>query len=570
MELPATLLEDMKAAALLAGQHALKVQQSDAKETKLKDDHSLVTIADGECEQIIRDRLQTYTRAHGFTFQGEETGLSQGTSDFAFIVDPIDGTTNYEIGDPNWMVSIAVTYKGTPVAGVTYQPELDKLYFAQEGQGSFLTRGGNTKRLHISDATAKAHVFETLFSRHPDRGAQRALHAIIDEWIPALTGNKQHARYRTTGCPSVPLCMLAEDARSGLVAKPIKLHDVAASMIIASEAGAQISLEPENSNDTSPDATYGLVAASTSLFPTLKKIYDDTIGHVAHFYQPMAGEDAAAQLAANDIKYGICIGRRQPMHIMHLDCIQEIVESGLKPVIVIGSANTADDSIFDPLDNPLTEAQQREQLRIAMAAAGISDYKLLALKDVGSPEFWVGSLSKLLHDNGISSRQSVSHFRTKSTDRDKGGIVPLKDTQEMSLHYGISLWQSHNRHASQDEFSATPFRSMALDAPENQKALRETLVAPGYIRGIASAARADNPDMALLKDVPVTMLDLTLQRLRLERHLSTAELLGHKPVASVEVLKAAIIDALGKPGTDITGQLTAVTAQHEQGAANGK
>lgn len=569
MELPATLLEAMKEAALAAGKHALVVQQNGAKRTRLKADHSVVTQADGECENLIRDRLKRYIDENGFSFQGEETGLSAGTSDFAFVVDPIDGTTNYEIGDPNWMVSIGVTYRGKPVAGVTYQPALDKLYSAQEGQGSFLTQGGKTRQLQISDAAPNAHVFETLFSRHPDRGAQRALHAIIDQWIPALTGNKQHARYRTLGCPSVPLCMLAEGARNGLVAKPIKLHDVAASMVIAQEAGAEIALQPENPKDTSPDATFGLVAASKPLFATLKKIYDDTIGHVAHFYQPVKGEEMASQLATDGIKYGISIGRRQPMHIMHLDCIQEITEAGLHPVIVIGSSNTADDSIFNPLENPLTEAQQREQIRLAMAKVGIKDYTVLSLKDVGSPEFWVGSLSKLLHDNGISSRQSVSHFRSKSTDRDKAGIVPLKDTQEMSLHYGISLWQSHNRCASQDGYSATPFRTMPLDAPESQRELRETLVVPDYIRGIASSARADNPDLALLRNVPVTMLDLTLQRLRLESHLSTAEILGNTAATSIDEVQKAIEAALGKPGTAITGPLVA-TEGKSQGASHGK
>lgn len=568
MELPAMLLEDMKKAALAAGRHARDVQQSGTKGTTLKPDHSVVTIADGACEQMIRDHLQPYIAEHGFTFQGEETGVTNGGSDFAFVVDPIDGTTNYEIGDSNWMVSIGVTYKGKSVAGVTYQPELDKLYFAQEGGGSFLTRHGETKPLKISDAAPKAHVFETLFSRHPDRGAQRALHGIIDAWIPALTANAQHARYRSSGCPSVPLCMMAEGARHGLVAKPVKLHDVAAAMIIANEAGAEMSLQPENLQDTSPEATYGLVAATKSLFPTLKKIYEDTVGHVPHFYQSAAGEEMAAQLAADGVKYGITIGRRQPMHIMHLDCIQEIAKAGLHPVIVIGSSNTAEDAIFNPLDNPLTEAQQREQIDNVMAASGIKDYTVLALKDVGSPEFWVGSLSKLLHDNGISSRQSVSHFRTKSTDKASGVIVPLQDTQEMSLHYGISLWQSQNRGARNSALSATPFRTMALEAPENQEVLRNTLVAPDYIRGIASTARADNPDAELLRAVPVTMLDLTLQRMRLEHHLSTAAILDNKPAESIEALRAAITAVLGRPGCDITGQLIATT-KSKKGVAHG-
>ena len=571
MELPATLIDDMKEAALAAGKRAIQVQKTGTKDTKIKADHSVVTIADRECEQIIRDRLEKYITEHGFAFQGEETGLSRGTSDFAFVVDPIDGTTNYVIGDPNWMVSIGVTYKGKPVAGVTYQPEIDKLYSAQEGQGAFLTQFGETSPLKISDGAPSAHVFETLFARHPNRGAQRALHAIIDEWIPALTENAQHARYRSLGCPSVPLCMMAEGARSGLVAKPIKMHDVAASYVIAHEAGAEISLVKENPDDLSHEASYGIVAAARNLFPTLKKIYDDTVGHAPRVYRPAPDADIAAQLAADGVKYGISVGRRQPMHRGHLDCIREMAAAGLKPIIVIGSTNRSEDRYFDPIKNPLTEEQQREQLRQAMDTAGIKDYTILAIKDVGSAEFWTGSLSKLLHDHGISSRESVFHFRSKSSDVEALGntIVPLSSTQEMMTQYGLSVWESYNKKPSMDELSATPFRTIALDLPQSQKPMRDTLATPDYIRGLASAARADNPDLELLNAVPVTMLDLTLQRLRLERHLTTADILGHTPATSLHDVQAAIAAVLQKPGTNITGQFTAVSGR-EKGASHGK
>ena len=70
-------------------------------------------------------------------------------------------------------------------------------------------------------------------------------------------------------------------------------------------------------------------------------------------------------LKKDGIEYGISIGRRAPMHRMHVDCIHEIAEAGLKPVIFIGSTNTADSAYFNPVSNPLTLEQQKEQLKRA-------------------------------------------------------------------------------------------------------------------------------------------------------------------------------------------------------------
>lgn len=553
VQLPDDLLDAMKAAALQAGRHALKVKESDTRQTTQKSDSSYVTRADEEGEQMIRDALAHY----GYGFLGEETGLSDSDSDFQFVVDPIDGTTNYTVGDPDWLVSIGLTYKGEPVAGVTYQPELGKLYFAEKGKGAFLTQGGGqTKQLHAPE-TPQAYVFDTLFSRHPNFEGQRALHARLFELVPEMTANQHMARFRTTGCPSVPLCQMAEGARTGIIAKPIYWHDIVASAVIAEEAGIKLDLQYEDPNKTSHTDAYSLIAGVPSVFEHLKDIAYNTVIKPVERYESKDGKPPKEAFAKDGIKYGISVGRRQPMHVVHVDCIKEMVEAGLHPVIVIGSVNSAESRFYDPLKNPLTEEQQRIQIERVLGKEGITDYTLLSLKDMGSYDYWASSLSKLLQDNGIKPSEAAFHFRSKKEDMQGMGatIKPLRAGQESLMQYGLAVWESYNRNPEHDTISAWPFR--AKDVTKDMQSWRHTVAANEFVMEQSIAAREENPDAALLGDVPITLLDCTLQRLRTERGVNTSDILGGEKVQSVDALEKAIESYMRTPGNIVSGELMA-------------
>lgn len=88
-------------------------------ETK-RDPQDVVSIADREVENLIRARVAETLPDDGFL--GEEYGLTDGTSGFTWVVDPIDGTSPFVNGMPNWCVSIAVLCAGEPVIGVIYAP----------------------------------------------------------------------------------------------------------------------------------------------------------------------------------------------------------------------------------------------------------------------------------------------------------------------------------------------------------------------------------------------------------------------------------------------------------------
>ncbi|KAB1083916.1 inositol monophosphatase [Neorhizobium galegae] len=100
------------------------------------DPQDVVSIADREVENLIRDRVSQGFAEDGFL--GEEYGLVGGSSGYTWVVDPIDGTSPFVSGMPNWCVSIAVVHDKVPVVGVIYVPCHDELYSASSGQGATL------------------------------------------------------------------------------------------------------------------------------------------------------------------------------------------------------------------------------------------------------------------------------------------------------------------------------------------------------------------------------------------------------------------------------------------------
>ncbi|KAB2698200.1 inositol monophosphatase [Ochrobactrum sp. Kaboul] len=106
----------------------------------------VVSIADRDVEQLIRARVSEAFADDGFL--GEEFGMNAGSSDYIWVVDPIDGTSPFVNGMPSWCVSIAVLKNGEPVVGVIYAPCFDELYVSAEGQGA--TLNGKTLMLDPS------------------------------------------------------------------------------------------------------------------------------------------------------------------------------------------------------------------------------------------------------------------------------------------------------------------------------------------------------------------------------------------------------------------------------------
>ena len=115
--------------------------------------------------------IRTKSNVYDHEILGEE-GVSMGRagSDYRWVVDPLDGTTNYSQGLPVFSVSIALQYRGETIAGVVYAPYLNELFWASKGGGAYMkSRSGEVKRLHVSDKqTLATSVIATGFPYDKD------------------------------------------------------------------------------------------------------------------------------------------------------------------------------------------------------------------------------------------------------------------------------------------------------------------------------------------------------------------------------------------------------------------
>lgn len=252
----------------------------------------------------------------------------------------------------------------------------------------------------------------------------------------------------------------------------------------------------------------------------------------------------AVEMQAAGYEYGISIGRRAPLHKMHIDCILEIARAGLKPVIIIGSVNTAGDPLYDPLRNPLTVEAQMQQLRDVLPPALYAQCTILTLPDQQDDAVWMENLKKLLADHGMAGK-SVMHFRAKSADAATSTAArckPLGAYKENLMAAGIGVWQSYNENPADDLINASDIRTFNLAAlDDSQRGIAPQLA---KLAESARVMRLTNPDGKALDkaNVPLTMLDFSLARLYRETGTRTSEVLKRAKLGgtvSLESLTAA-------------------------------
>lgn len=251
------------------------------------------------------------------------------------------------------------------------------------------------------------------------------------------------------------------------------------------------------------------------------------------------------KISAAGLEYGISIGRRAPLHKMHIDCIREIYDAGLTPVIIVGSVNEAGDPLFDPLRNPLTYAQQVDQLEKALPREIFNKSWILPLPDMPDDAAWLENLQKLLAKNGMAGK-SVMHFRAKAADAatvDATRARPLSQYKQDLLASGIAVWQSYNSDPADDAICASDIRRFDLgNLTPAQQEIAPTAWRLGYVAHLLR--EGGNPDGDDLKGarIPLTMLDHTFKRLYDEAGIRTRDIIAVarlKGGVSLESLMAA-------------------------------
>ena len=196
-----------------------------------KSEIDLVTESDLASERLIIDRIKTYYPRHAIL--AEESGASEpvhGESDWRWIIDPLDGTTNYAHGYPCFCVSIALECQGRMEVGVVYDPLRDEMFSAERGQGATL----NGRRIRVSSTPTLASALVcTGFPYDVRERSEFARH--FSSFIMAAQG------VRRDGAAALDLAYVAAGRFDGFWEEGLKPWDVAAGALIIEEAGGRVS-----------------------------------------------------------------------------------------------------------------------------------------------------------------------------------------------------------------------------------------------------------------------------------------------------------------------------------------
>jgi myo-inositol-1(or 4)-monophosphatase len=214
-----------------------------------------VSAADLRSEQILFEALSKARPGYGFL--GEERGMIEGTDKtHTWIVDPLDGTTNFLHAIPHFAINIALQREGVTVAAVTYNPATNELFWAEKGKGCYV----NDKRLRVAART-------------------RLDESVLATGIPFL-GHGQHARFlkelhqisqrvagvRRFGSAALDLAWVAAGRYDGYWERDLKPWDTAAGILMVTEAGGKVT-DAEGGQDML--ATGSIVAANLDIHQLL-------------------------------------------------------------------------------------------------------------------------------------------------------------------------------------------------------------------------------------------------------------------------------------------------------------
>jgi myo-inositol-1(or 4)-monophosphatase len=211
----------------------------------------VVTAGDKAAEKLITDAIDSARPDDAIL--GEEGADKSGTSGLRWIIDPIDGTTNYLYGLPGYTVSIAVEDAGEMLAGAVYDPGNDLMFSAARGEGAFL----NGQLIHCSAKNEMATALvATGFGYSADRRKGQA--DVLVEILPQVRD------IRRSGSAALDLCLVASGSVDAYYERGLNPWDLAAGWLIASEAGATV----QDLRGNNPSAEF-VLASGPELFALL-------------------------------------------------------------------------------------------------------------------------------------------------------------------------------------------------------------------------------------------------------------------------------------------------------------
>ncbi|MDZ7709050.1 MAG: inositol monophosphatase family protein [Roseovarius sp.] len=252
-------LNVMLKAARKAGRTLIKdFGEVENLQVSMKGAGDFVSRADIAAEKIIKTELMGARPSYGWL--AEEGGGEDGKDPTRrWIVDPLDGTTNFLHGLPHFAVSIALEHKGEVVAGVIYDPVKDEAFFAEKGAGAWM----NDKRLRVS---GRHKMIEAIFATGLPFGGRADLPETLHDLarlLPACAG------VRRWGSAALDLAYVAAGRYDGFWERGLNAWDLAAGVIIAREAGGLVQpLDPQGNILGDGE----IIAANEAIFDKFAKV----------------------------------------------------------------------------------------------------------------------------------------------------------------------------------------------------------------------------------------------------------------------------------------------------------
>ena len=250
------LITVMTAAAQKAGRALVRdFGEVEHLQVSKKGPSDFVSAADHKAEKVVRGELARVRPRYGFLM--EESGVIAGAdTSNRWIVDPLDGTTNFLHGIPHFAVSVALERDGELVAGVVYNPISDELYWAEKGRGAFL----NGRRLRVS---ARKTMAISLFATGIPFSGRRDHELFLRQLARVMAVS---AGVRRFGSAALDLAYVAAGRYDGFWETGLQPWDMAAGIVLVREAGGFVSdLDGARTMMSSGD----ILAANDSLHDSL-------------------------------------------------------------------------------------------------------------------------------------------------------------------------------------------------------------------------------------------------------------------------------------------------------------
>ncbi len=224
-------LNVMMKAARAAGKSLVKdFREVENLQVSTKGAGDFVSRADIAAQAIIKEELQEARPNYGWLAEEEKDEIMGVDPTRRWIVDPLDGTTNFLHGLAHWAVSIALEHKGEIVSAVVYDAAKDEMFYAEKGQGAWM----NESRLRVS---GRNKMIESIFATGLPFAGRADLPETLQDLariLPACAG------VRRFGAASLDLAYVAAGRYDGYWERRLNAWDMAAGILIAKEAGAMV------------------------------------------------------------------------------------------------------------------------------------------------------------------------------------------------------------------------------------------------------------------------------------------------------------------------------------------